>query len=99
MLRQIVQQQIAKGETPIALINYPNPFSNNTIIDYEIWQAYSNAELIISDILGQPILKQKLNKPIDKIQIDGSALHDGLYYYSIIIDGSIKQTRSMAVMH
>ena len=91
--------QIAKGEIPIALTNYPNPFGSSTIIDYEIWQAYSNAELRITNILGQQVFIQKLNKPVDKIQIDGSALLDGLYYYSIIIEGSVKQTKTMAVMH
>ncbi|MBC7383076.1 MAG: T9SS type A sorting domain-containing protein [Bacteroidia bacterium] len=98
-LRQQVQKQIANGEIPIALTNYPNPLGNTTIIDYQIWQGYTNAELRITDILGQQVFSQKLLKPIDKIQIDGSALHDGLYYYSIIIDGSIKQTRSMAVIN
>ncbi|MBC7382734.1 MAG: T9SS type A sorting domain-containing protein [Bacteroidia bacterium] len=92
-------QQATYAELPVGLINYPNPFGNSTIIDYEIWQVYSTAELRITNMLGQSVFNQKLVKPIDKIQIDGSALHDGLYYYSIIIDGAVKQTKSMAVMH
>ncbi|MBC7382564.1 MAG: PKD domain-containing protein [Bacteroidia bacterium] len=83
----------------IKLTNYPNPFDNSTSIDYEIWQSYSNAELRITNVLGQQIIIQKLVKPVDKINIDGSALHDGLYYYSIFIDGAIKQTKSMSVTH
>jgi hypothetical protein len=28
---------------------------------------------------GQEVFSQKLNRPMDKVQIDGYALHDGLY--------------------
>ncbi|MFZ4797404.1 MAG: T9SS type A sorting domain-containing protein [Bacteroidia bacterium] len=84
---------------PINLSNYPNPFNNSTIIDYEIWQNYTNAELRITNVLGQTLFTQKLNKPIDKIQVDGNSLSNGIYYYSIIIDGSVSQTRNMSVIH
>jgi len=83
----------------IQLSNYPNPFNNSTIIDYEIWQNYTNAELRITNVLGQTLFTQKLNKPIDKIQVDGGALSNGIYYYSIIVDGTVSQTRSMSVIH
>jgi hypothetical protein len=81
------------------LSNYPNPFSTSTIIDYQIWQNFTNAELRITNVLGQILFTQKLNKPIDKIQIDGNTLSNGIYYYSIIIDGSLTQTKSMSVIH
>jgi hypothetical protein len=89
----------ARSQQLVALTNYPNPFNNSTIIDYEIWQNYTNAELRITNVLGQTLFIQKLNKPIDKIQIDGGALSNGIYYYSIIIDGTVSQTRSMSVIH
>ena len=81
-----------------ALSNYPNPFDQSTIVDYEIWQTYSKAELKITNVLGQEVYSQKLNRPIDKVQIDGSALHDGLYYYSLIVDGAVKLTKTMSVI-
>jgi PKD repeat protein len=80
------------------LSNYPNPFDQSTIIDYEIWQTYSKAELRITNVLGQEVYNQKLNRPMDKVQIDGSSLHDGLYYYSLIVDGAVKLTRTMSVI-
>ncbi len=80
------------------LSNYPNPFDQSTIIDYEIWQTYSNAELRITNVLGQEVYNQKLNRPMDKVQIDGSAMHDGLYYYSLIVDGVVKLTKTMSVI-
>ncbi|NDC30560.1 MAG: hypothetical protein EBZ58_06410, partial [Bacteroidetes bacterium] len=81
-----------------ALSNYPNPFDQSTIVDYEIWQTYSKAELRITNVLGQEVYSQKLNRPMDKVQIDGSTLHDGLYYYSLIVDGAVKLTKTMSVI-
>lgn len=95
-----VKQQIELTATnPVQLYNYPNPFSNKTIIEYQIWSVHSKAELRVTNILGQEVFSQQLVKPMDKIIIDGSSLQDGLYYYSIVIDGSVNQTRIMSVMH
>ena len=91
----INQQSIANN---CQLSNYPNPFDQSTIIDYEIWQTFSKAELRITNVLGQEIYIQRLNRPMDKVQIDGSALHDGLYYYSLIVDGAVKLTKTMSVI-
>jgi PKD repeat protein len=84
--------------TNCQLTNYPNPFDQSTIIDYEIWQTYSKAELRITNVLGQEVYSQKLSRPMDKVQIDGSALHDALYYYSLIVDGTVKLTKTMSVI-
>ncbi|MCX6185841.1 MAG: T9SS type A sorting domain-containing protein [Bacteroidetes bacterium] len=89
---------IANSQQPIALSNYPNPFDQSTIIDYEIWQTHSKAELRITNVLGQEVYSQKLNRPMDKVQIDGSTLHGGLYYYSLIVDDAVKLTKTMSVM-
>jgi hypothetical protein len=67
-------------------------------VDYEIWQTFSKAELRITNVLGQEIYIQKLNRPMDKVQIDGSALHASLYYYSLIVDGTVKLTKTMSVI-
>ena len=94
----VPNKSIARSQQPIALSNYPNPFNNSTTIDYEIWQSFSSAELIISNTMGQQVFSQKLNRPIDKIQVQGSAFKEGLYYYSLLIDGTITETKIMSVM-
>jgi len=45
------------------------------------------------------MFSQKLQKPIDKVEIDGSNLANGLYYYSIVVDNSVKLTKTMSVIH
>lgn len=83
----------------LSLSNYPNPFDNNTIIAYEIWQNFEQAELKITNVLGQAVFVKKLDRPIDKIEINGQVLPNGIYYYSIVLDGAVKQTKSMSVIH
>ncbi|MES2382536.1 MAG: T9SS type A sorting domain-containing protein [Bacteroidota bacterium] len=97
--KEQLQKQLQSGLPPIVLTNYPNPFDNNTIVEFEIWQNFTKAELKITNVLGQDIYTQKIDKPIDKIEIDGSLLANGLYYYAIVIDGSVKQTKTMSVIH
>ena len=89
----------ASNQQLVALQNYPNPFNQSTIIDYQIWQSFNQAELRITNILGQVLFSQKLQKPIDKVEIDGSNLANGLYYYSIVVDNSVKLTKTMSVIH
>jgi Secretion system C-terminal sorting domain/PKD domain len=89
----------ARSKELVALQNYPNPFNQSTIIDYQIWQSFNQAELRITNILGQVLFSQNLQKPIDKVEIDGSNLANGLYYYSIVVDNSVKLTKSMSVIH
>ena len=89
----------ARSQQLVALQNYPNPFNLSTIIDYQIWQSFNQAELRITNILGQVLFSQKLQKPIDKVEIDGSNLANGLYYFSIVVDNSVKLIKTMSVIH
>jgi hypothetical protein len=89
----------ARSQQLVSLQNYPNPFNQSTIIDYQIWQSFNQAELRITNILGQVLFSQKLQKPIDKVEIDGSNLANGLYYFSIVVDNSVKLTKTMSVIH
>ncbi len=83
----------------LSLSNYPNPFDNNTIIAYEIWENFEQAQLKITNVLGQAVFVKKLDRPIDKIEINGQVLPNGIYYYTIVLDGVVKQTKSMSVIH
>jgi PKD repeat protein len=94
----LINKPVASSQQLVALSNYPNPFNSSTIIDYQIWQSFNQAELRITNVLGQTVFTQKLNKPIDKINIDGSLLANGIYYYTLIIDGNNIKTKSMSVV-
>jgi hypothetical protein len=79
--------------------NNPNPFPNSTIISYSI-QMNSQVQLIIYDLLGNPVLNLDQgfkNAGNHIITLDGTGLAEGIYFYQLKTNlGS--ETRKM-VLH
>ncbi|MFN5884333.1 MAG: T9SS type A sorting domain-containing protein, partial [Bacteroidota bacterium] len=78
-------------------VNQPNPFSDKTTIEYQLMEGYGEAEIRISNTLGQAIKTIKLKGNRGFTTIDGSQWRAGLYHYSLIIDGMIIDSKVMAV--
>jgi hypothetical protein len=78
--------------------NYPNPFSQNTNISYELANP-SEVSIIIRDITGRIVLEhsaglQTAGKHL--ASIDASALESGIYFYTLNA-GNYNETRRMTV--
>ncbi len=76
--------------------NKPNPFTENTIIEFELLQNTQKAELYIYDMSG----KQLKTFVIDQrgkgsVEINGRELKAGMYLYSLIADGEEIGTERM----
>ena len=77
--------------------NYPNPFNPTTTITYRVAQA-SRVSLDIYNALGQ-----KIATPVSafhqagnyRFYFDAKGLPSGLYFYRLIADGQLVQTRKM----
>ena len=68
------------------LKNYPNPFTNGTTIEYDL-QGNTNVRLEVYDNFGNKVYDmEKKNEPtgLQHIQLDGSKMKSGIYYYKII---------------
>ena len=78
--------------------NKPNPFSGTTTIPVSIPESVQTAFIYVYDLTGKKVqqtditARGKLN-----VQLDASALTDGMYLYSLIADGKVVQTRRMIV--
>ena len=76
--------------------NKPNPFSGTTTIPVSIPESVQTAFIYVYDLTGKKVqqtditARGKLN-----VQLDASALTDGMYLYSLIADGKVVQTRRM----
>lgn len=83
------------------VINYSNPFENETRISYYIPSDYSGkAELMLTDEKGSSII-QKLDACIGKpcsISIFANGLNAGVYVYSLVIDGNIIKSKKMMII-
>ncbi|MEI6508879.1 MAG: PKD domain-containing protein [Bacteroidota bacterium] len=86
-----------KSSSNYLSINKPNPFSDYSVAEYISAEGNHNAEIRIATPLGVLIKTYKLIQNKGMILIDGSQLSDGIYYYSLIVDGAVVGSKVMVV--
>jgi hypothetical protein len=78
--------------------NTPNPFTQNTVINYYLPEGTQNAMICIYDMNGVQLkCTQLYNKGNSSISINGSELKAGMYMYSLIADGQLVDTKRMVL--
>ncbi len=82
------------------LQNIPNPFINQTEIWYKIEKS-ANVMISISDQTGRIIKQLKLglvNGGTNKVDFTSEGLASGMYYYSLVIDGKLSDTKKLTII-
>jgi len=74
---------------------YPNPVNVNTKINYNIPFSYVRATLYIRNIIGTIVREHEISNPQGKLNLDLSDLNEGIYFYSLVIDGNVVLTRKL----
>lgn len=78
--------------------NTPNPFSENTVIQLNIPQSTTTANILIYDLNGKQIEKVAIDvRGETNVTVYASNLESGMYIYSLILDGKVAVTRKMIV--
>lgn len=78
--------------------NVPNPFSNNSLIKYSLPEKTVQAFLKITGTKGETIKTILLNaKGNGSISLSYEGLAGGVYYYSLIADGKLIDTKKMVI--
>jgi hypothetical protein len=76
--------------------NIPNPFSENTSIHYSIFNPVKEASIFIFDLQGALIKEyNNLSQNKGEIIIRGYELKPGMYFYTLMIDGTEVDTKRM----
>jgi hypothetical protein len=79
--------------------NAPNPFTQNTIINYFIPQNAAKAFINITDMNGRLIKTfAATGKGNGQLMIEGGQLASGTYQYSLIVDGKPVETKKMVMI-
>jgi hypothetical protein len=79
--------------------NQPNPFNENTVINYYIPEGNQKAIVYIYDLNGSQKKAYKITtKSNSSIVINGSELQPGMYLYTLIVDGKEVDTKRMILM-
>ena len=67
--------------------NQPNPFTKESVVNYQLVKDASSAVFTITDVMGRVISSEKVNANQGTHSIKLGAYAAGLYYYSLNIDG------------
>jgi len=78
---------------------YPNPASQSTNFEYNLPAAFKSAQVIIRNMLGVEIEDMSLQNRSGKITFDLSSYAAGIYFYTLMVDGNIIQSKKLIVKH
>lgn len=76
---------------------YPNPASSQASIDYSIMSVQTNASIVVHNLLGNKVTEVVLEKDEPNAKIFTDALDNGIYFYSLYIEGKRVATKKLVV--
>lgn len=75
----------------------PNPVSRMARIAYNVPSGAGHAQLLLTDNLGRTVKTVSLSRA-GYVNVDVSALSSGIYNYSMVVDGTITDSKKMEVV-
>lgn len=99
-----VEEEQIENNSFVSIINYPNPFNSTTnfIISVPIELRSKSKEINIYDLKGEKIFtlnaSEKLNASWDGKDLTGNPVSTGIYYYQLVIGGSIHKNGKMILL-
>ncbi len=80
--------------------NVPNPFAEQTVIEYFIPEAVQKAQIIFYNLQGQIIQSVEINEMgKGRLNVYGNDLSSGTYTYTLVADGQVIATKKMVKTH
>jgi len=92
---QGIEEDIMKGGSLSAI--YPNPASSFISLDYELTSKVNEAKIKVFNVLGSTIKEANMLKNAGKLKLDINDLDNGIYFYSVFINGEIYTTKKFIV--
>ena len=87
-------------EKGFKLSNYPNPFNPVTTINYQLNKA-DNVNLVVFNATGKQVWQsgeRKQGAGKYTVKFDGSKLNTGIYFYTLEVNGIIKEQKKMVMI-
>lgn len=76
--------------------NDPNPFSESTVIKFEIPESVMLARIIFTDLKGVILKTETIeSRNAGSLEVFASDLSSGLYTYTLVCDGKVIDTKKM----
>jgi len=77
--------------------NTPNPFKEQTTIRFRLADDATNAAICIFDMSGKMLKKLPVSSGMTSVKVNGYELGEGLYLYSLVVNGSEIDTKRMII--
>jgi hypothetical protein len=77
--------------------NTPNPFKEQTIIRFSLADDVKDASICIFDMTGKMLKKQPISSGDSSVSVNGYELGEGMFLYSLIVNGQVIDTKRMVI--
>lgn len=77
--------------------NSPNPFKEQTIIRFKLASDIQDASICFFDMNGRLLKKTPISSGMESVSIGGSELGEGMFLYSLIVNGQEIDTKKMVI--
>jgi len=77
---------------------YPNPFSDNATIEFDLPSSSSYAKLVIFDITGREVKTCKLQKDQSKVILDANDIGSGLFFIQLITNTEVLASKKAMIV-
>jgi hypothetical protein len=91
-------QQVDLSDKNVIVLNQnvPNPFAESTVINYNVPNSFSKAQIMFTTSDGKVIKTIDITeKGEGRLNVFANDLSNGIYIYSLIIDGKMVETKKM----
>ncbi|MBK7158901.1 MAG: T9SS type A sorting domain-containing protein [Ignavibacteria bacterium] len=85
--------------------NYPNPFNPTTKIKFDITRnvrrEMQDVKLVVYDVLGSEVvtlINESKTVGSYEVEFDATGFPSGIYFYSLLIDGNVIDTKRMILL-
>ena len=87
-----INSQLAKN----SFLAYPNPANQNVSISYNVSE---RSEIIFYNIVGKQVKSILVDAGTRNIEVETSSLPSGTYFYSMISNSKITETKRLVIKH
>ena len=77
--------------------NTPNPFKEQTVIRFNLADDIQNAAICIFDMTGKTLKKLPISSGMESVSIGGYELGEGMFLYSLVVNGQEVDTKRMII--
>lgn len=75
--------------------NTPNPFKEQTVIRFKLAEDAKDASICIFDMIGKTLKKLPISSGMESVSVGGYELGEGLFLYSLVVNGQEIDTKSI----